>query len=148
MRKLLFASTSAIAIAVGVPAYAADLPAKAPAMMAPAAIPFTWTGLYVGAHVGWGNSHVNSQGIDSTGFTAFNTGSANVSGLVFGGQLGYNWQFAPQWIVGVEGMISGSSFNGFAYPPACCFFWAKVDALASITGRLGWTPFDPRQMLY
>src|SRR5262245_50823913 len=98
MRKLLLASTSVIAVASAVPAYAADLPAKAPAMVAPAPIPFTWTGLYVGAHVGYGYSKFTNQGFTDSGFpTSFNTGSASTSGVIFGGQLGYNWQFAPQW---------------------------------------------------
>jgi outer membrane immunogenic protein len=149
MRTLLLASASVIAIASAAPASAADLPAKAPAMVAPMAIPFSWTGLYVGAHVGWGNSHLNVQGFLPSGTpTSFNTGSANVSGSIFGGQLGYNWQFAPQWVIGIEGMFAGSGMNGFSYPAACCFMWSKVDALASVTGRLGWTPYDPRQMVY
>lgn len=149
MRKLLFASTSAIAIAVAAPALAADLPTKGPAVMAPAVIPFSWTGLYVGTHVGWGNSRMDIQGFDSAGLpTVFNTGSTDVSGVIFGGQIGYNWQFAPQWIVGVEGQIAGTSMTGFNYPAACCWMHSKVDALASVTGRLGWTPFDPRTMIY
>lgn len=149
MRTLLLASASVIAIASAAPANAADLPRRAPAVMAPVEMPFSWTGLYVGAHVGWGNSHLNIQGINDSGsLTDFNTGSTNVNGTVFGGQLGYNWQFAPQWVIGIEGQIAGTSLTGFNYPEACCWMHSKVDALASVTGRLGWTPFDPRGMIY
>jgi outer membrane immunogenic protein len=150
MRKLLLASASAIAIASVAPAYAADLPTKGP-IMAPIAapIPFTWTGLYVGANVGWGNSRFKTQGFLSDGDpTSYNTLSSNVSGLIFGGQLGYNWQFAPQWVLGIEGQIEGSSMNGFGLQNGCCQLWAKTDALASVTGKLGWTGWDPRQMIY
>jgi outer membrane immunogenic protein len=148
MKKLLLASASVIAIASAAPAQAADLPSRAPAMIAPAPPPFSWTGLYVGAHVGWGTSHFSSQGHASDGDPqTTGTGTANVSGSIFGGQLGYNWQFAPQWILGVEGSISGSGMNGFTNAHDSQI-WGKVDRLASVTGRLGWTPWDPRTMLY
>lgn len=31
---------------------------------------------------------------------------------VFGGQVGYNFQLAPLWVVGVEGDASGSGLRG------------------------------------
>ena len=104
MKKLLLASASVIAIATAAPALAADLPSRAPAYVPAAPPPFSWTGLYLGAHVGWGTVHYNTLGFLSDGDpTSYNTGSANVHGSIFGGQLGYNWQFAPQWVIGVEG---------------------------------------------
>ena len=38
--------------------------------------------------------------------------------------------------------------NGFANNVGCCQMWANVDTLASVTGRLGWTSWDPRTMIY
>ena len=154
MKNLLLASVSVIAVASAVPVLAADLPTKAPMMMAPAPAPFSWTGLYLGAHVGWGQTNYNTQGFASDGDpTSYNTGSATVSGGIFGGQLGYNWQFASAWVIGVEASISGSGMNGFqntgdGFGAGCCQMWAKVDSLGSITGRLGWAGWDPRQMIY
>ena len=62
MKNLLLASVSVIAVVSAVPVLAADLPTKAPMMMAPAPAPFSWTGLYLGAHVGWGQTNYNTQG--------------------------------------------------------------------------------------
>ena len=54
MKKLLFAATAAGALAA--PAQAADLPVKAPPVVAAAV--YSWTGFYIGGHVGyaWGRS--------------------------------------------------------------------------------------------
>ena len=51
MKRILLIGTSIVALAV--PAMAADLPVKAPPMMAPAPV-FTWTGFYVGINGGYG----------------------------------------------------------------------------------------------
>ena len=63
--------------------------------------PFSWTGFYVGTHLGYGWSDVDWQ---ETG-PAFN-GSHDGSGVLAGGQIGYNWQ-AGRFVYGVEGDISG-----------------------------------------
>ncbi|MDE2284132.1 MAG: porin family protein [Hyphomicrobiales bacterium] len=147
LRTSLLATAALAALSVAaIPAEAADMDImKAP----PPAPAFSWTGLYLGVNAGWGNSHMSTQGFLPSGApTSFNTGSANVSGIIFGGQLGYNWQFAPQWVVGIEGGIDGTGMNGFDYPAGCCFMWSKVDALASVTGRIGFTGWDPRTMIY
>src|ERR1700733_12295384 len=107
MRKLLLASASAVVIAGA--ANAADMPMKAPA---PPPAAFSWTGCYVGGHVGWGwgrstfrdhstenivatnpsGTSVNiSQGlIDS--FSHQRTAGVDQSGGIFGGQLGCDYQ--------------------------------------------------------
>jgi RadC-like JAB domain len=57
--------------------------------------------------------------------TALATGSQglNPSGFIGGGQVGYNYQFAPSWVVGIEADIQGiagsnpsSSFSGSGIP--------------------------------
>jgi outer membrane immunogenic protein len=151
MKTLFLAGVSAVAIASLAPAHAADLPMKAPV----AAVEyFSWTGLYVGVHAGWGQSKLSdTQGYLPSGApTSYNTGfNTNVSGNLFGGQLGYNYAFSPAWLVGIEGSVSGPGMNGFDYTVPyqnCCFMWSKVDVLSSVTGRLGWSGFDPRAMVY
>jgi outer membrane immunogenic protein len=50
MKKLLLAGTALGGLALAGPALAADLPVKAPPVVAPAV--FSWTGCYIGGHVG------------------------------------------------------------------------------------------------
>ena len=66
MKKL--ANIVAIAGLVGTPAFAADLPVKAPPP--PPAPIYSWTGFYVGGNVGysWGNAHTDLTGLASTTF--------------------------------------------------------------------------------
>ena len=57
MRPLLLASVSIAALFIVSEANAADLAVKAPRpMMVPAPV-YSWTGCYVGGHVGWGWGH-------------------------------------------------------------------------------------------
>jgi outer membrane immunogenic protein len=78
-------------------ASAADLPRSNYYAPAPAAVPaaYNWRGFYAGLNAGyeWGN--VTNNGTDP-------------SGLVGGGQIGYNWQF-NQFVLGAETDIQGSS---------------------------------------
>jgi outer membrane immunogenic protein len=38
--------------------------------------------------------------------------SGNNSGFVGGAQVGYNWQFVPNFVLGVEGMLDGTAIRG------------------------------------
>ena len=76
-------------------------------MAAPA---FSWTGFYIGGNVGVGRS--------STTFTDEATAGPDIFGatgrhdtFVGGGQVGYNWQFNPNWVVGIEAAVSGGKFD-------------------------------------
>lgn len=117
-------------------AAAADIPMRAaPAYKAaPMAPAFSWTGFYVGAHVGgaWGNSEWT--------FPGFFDASINTAGFIGGGQAGYNWQI-NQIVFGIEGDISGSTIrdtvNGcFAVATQSCT--TRVDWTALLTARLGY----------
>jgi Ribbon-helix-helix domain len=77
---------------------------------APAPLP-SWTGLYIGVHAGAVWQNLSSGSInDPNGFNASGprTGGSALGG-VGGLQAGYNWQFAPAWVAGVEGDISWTS---------------------------------------
>src|SRR4029077_1131703 len=77
------------------------------------------------------------------------SGSNNLNGLVLsdysarlmgGLQAGFDWQFAPNWVIGVEGQYSwlgGNNLN--AVFPNGLAFNSDQRALASITGRIGYT---------
>ena len=90
MKRLLFGAAALIVFAS--PAMAADMPArtytKAPVYTPPQAI-YNWTGFYVGGHIGgaWAgdNSLVGSDGR-----------------FLGGVQGGFDYQFAPNWVMGVE----------------------------------------------
>ena len=120
-------------------ASAADLPArtysKAPAYIAPV---YNWTGIYIGGHLG---ASFNS----GTSFTPAIAGvpfteSGDDAGFLGGGQIGADYQFAPNWLVGIEGQISGLSNNERTVSnPVAGFFRDKNDWIASVTGRLGYT---------
>ena len=143
MKKFLLA-TSALAIAGS--ATAADMPARM-AVKAPivAAVPFTWTGCYVGGHAGygWGRENFNDP---LNNFTLAPNNDLGISseGAIVGGQLGCNYQVASNWVIGVEGMGAWTDIKGSQ--PDLVFggkntLSSKTEALASITGRVGYS-FD------
>jgi outer membrane immunogenic protein len=127
-----------------VSAFGADLevPLKAP-LVAP---PFTWTSCYAGVQAGggWGHTDLNdSAGIlsPSIGFTSASTG---VGGYVVGGQIGCDYQFAPNWVVGIEGAAAGGNIQGSAgvalpgIPGDTATFSEHTNLLTSVTTRVGY----------
>lgn len=120
IKRILLAGAGLAALGVA-SASAADLPrqmpAKAPAYVAPAA--YNWTGPYVGINGGYGFGGTHSG-----------------DGGVVGGTLGYNYQTGP-WVFGLEGdmnwtNISGSGTCGGA---ACS---TENHWLGTVRGRLGY----------
>jgi outer membrane immunogenic protein len=120
MKKLLLTTTALVAFAAVGSAGAADLPVKAPPIVAAPA--FSWTGCYVGAHAGYGwgrnkndfGAAVASGGTEEGTFfpAEFGPFNHNTSGGVAGGQLGCNKQFANNWVVGIEGELWWSGMKG------------------------------------
>jgi outer membrane immunogenic protein len=134
MKKFLLTTVALATLGATAPTLAADLGArpyynKAPAYAAPI---YNWTGFYIGGHIGGAFASSNSfNGL------VLSDHSARLMGGV---QAGADWQLAPNWVVGVEGQYSwlgGDNFNA-AFPGG---FVYKNDqrAIASITGRVGWT---------
>jgi outer membrane immunogenic protein len=129
MKKFLLATVAFVALGATVPALAADLPArtrtytKAPAYAAPI---YNWTGFYIGGHIGGAFAGSNSLG-DSSRFLG-------------GVQGGYDYQFAPNWVLGVEAQYSwmSSNNNGVLFPGGT-LVTSNSDQLGSVTGRLGYT---------
>jgi outer membrane immunogenic protein len=155
MRKLLLAGTAVAVVMAAGSAGAADL-SRPVYKAAPPPIPiFSWTGWYVGVHVGgaWGTKEW-SDPVVFDGFTtfAFNDTTINnygVNGFLGGLQIGYNYQTGP-WVWGVEAQASWAGIRG---SDACPFFFAgkstcrtNVDALGSFAVRFGGT--IDRAMLY
>lgn len=104
--KVLELIVIACIAAVASAANAADLPVKAPPRQAVA--PFSWTGVYVGGHAGYG--WADKDWVDPAG-PPFNAGSHTATGWLAGFQAGANYQFT-NWVIGVEGQYSWARFRG------------------------------------
>ncbi|MBX9760460.1 MAG: outer membrane beta-barrel protein [Beijerinckiaceae bacterium] len=120
MRRLLLGSAALTAMSVA--AFAADLPARGPAV-APAPVYvapiFTWTGFYVGLNAGVGFNSGNDRGVRAysvngqyqnevdnlnDALASVNRDSSN-AGFTGGAQIGYNWQFGAM-VLGLEADIN------------------------------------------
>lgn len=123
----------AVFAALAGPAFAADMPArpyaKAPAYSAPAVV-YNWTGFYVGGHLGGA-------------FAGENNLQSNDARFLGGVQAGFDYQFAPNWVLGAEAQYSwlsgGSNNNGVIFPAGTLVTGRTADQIGSVTGRLGYT---------
>jgi outer membrane immunogenic protein len=138
-----FAVAVATAAALATQAIAADLGGARRAGQAPPPPPiieeapsFTWSGLYVGVHAGYGWTDVDWQEVP-----AFN-GSHDGDGWLAGAQAGYNWQ-SGRFVYGLEADISSLWVDG---GNACCSH--DMSWLYSVRGRLGITGYDNRTLFY
>ncbi len=128
MKKILLSTVAFVGFAAG--ALAADLPARtmAPAPAPVMAVPvFTWSGFYIGAHVGYGFSDDNDFRFNDTltttgvggpfvvapagGGNFFNAGrGGSTEGVLGGGQIGFNVQTGI-FVFGVEADVSVTDFD-------------------------------------
>jgi len=135
-----------MSLCIGSSVYAADMPVKSAMQAAPIPAAYNWTGLYLGAHVGGGWGH--AQSTTTSANANFPAGVLQVpfdqGGILGGGQAGFNWQFAPQWVIGVEGEYSKTSIHGTTSEPAALIAgrtvstFHDIDNIASVSGRLGY----------
>ncbi len=132
MKKFLLGTVALVAFAA--PAAAADLAArsytKAPAYVPPAPI-YNWTGFYIGGHIG--GAFVGDDSI-AAGATR-NNNAAFLGGV----QGGYDWQFAPNWVLGVEAQYSWLDRNTSPVNVGGVWFSDNQKGLGSVTGRIGYT---------
>jgi outer membrane immunogenic protein len=131
MKNALLASVATLATISAFSAFAADLPSrKAAPVYAPP--PPMWTGFYAGLNAGYNfgtNRNSYSQNwagnwVDDLGFgflpgtAALATGASasnTQSGFIGGGQVGYNYQYGSNVVLGVEADIQGSGIRGASY---------------------------------
>jgi outer membrane immunogenic protein len=161
MKRIVVAMLAGVAAAGGLyqSASAADLAVKA---LPPAPALPSWTGFYIGVHAGaaW-QSTPDWTFSDPFGFfttTNVNSGGNAALGAVGGIQAGYNWQFAPAWVAGVEGDISWASLsdhrtvgplvNAVGLAGANVSMSANTEWLSSVRGKLGFTGWFNNTMLY
>ncbi|MCX5577085.1 outer membrane protein [Kaistia terrae] len=117
MKFILRSATMASVLVLGVVgAHAADLTYEPVPVAAPEV--FNWTGFYIGVHGGVaagdfkypGDITVNDDGDI---FSIANGELEQDASGGFGGvQVGYNWQFNQNWVVGIEADIAASSYEG------------------------------------
>jgi outer membrane immunogenic protein len=151
MHKLLTAGIALLALGLNAPAQAADMPVK---YVAPAPV-FTWTGCYVGVHIGykWGTSKQTYGGTyDGVPYPyppvgTDLTGNYDVNGPVGGIQGGCNYQ-TGNWVWGVEVDGGWSSASGQAqlrndfafgeFQSPYHLYTTNERWLATARARLGW----------
>jgi outer membrane immunogenic protein len=158
MRNKLISCLAGVAFsfAAGGLAGAADMAVKAPPPAPVPAAVYSWTGFYIGVHAGaaWGlqnDPNFSQTPNGGVGFNpiSFGNNTTHVSGI--GGlQGGYNWQFAPAWVLGVEGDISWASLKNDFSPRAfggaggnyVLIMNSKLDWLSSVRGRIGYVAYN------
>lgn len=133
MRKFTALGAALAVLGFATAASAADLPNRAYTKAPPMVAAYNWTGLYVGVNLGGAWSSAGSN---------FGEGS----GVVGGGQIGYNWQpVGSPLVLGLEADIQGTSLKNSATVGAITGE-AKVPAFGTVRARVGYA-FD-RVMLY
>src|ERR1700730_14308860 len=155
------------------PAIAKDKaePLYTPSALVPVA---SWTGFYAGVNAGggWGTKQIDNR-VTNTGcfvavlfncrfFTGFRDDilpgqfATHPHGFIGGGQIGYNYLFAPNWVAGLETDFQGANLRGKADANnaipvlgAPGSFYAagasgsqEIDWFGTLRARLGWLPVN------
>jgi outer membrane immunogenic protein len=139
MKKLLLSSIALVALTGS--AVAADMAVKAPPP-APLPVIYNWSGFYIGANGGWGQSH---NCVDFNNFVTpgglLVTGDAcrDRSGGLVGGQVGYRWQ-SNQFVFGLEaqGDWADLSNTRVSLLNPTLSTRVKTDGIGLFTGQIGW----------
>lgn len=130
-------------------ALAADLPIAPP----PPPPMFTWTGFYLGVNVGLaGDRFVYPFTIVAPVIASAASGSASItsSGIIGGGQVGFNWQLANNIVLGLEADFDGAAIRGKVTAnaagilggvvPIAANFQAgsRIDYIGTVRARVGY----------
>ena len=141
--KNTFLASAAVATLLAVPAQAADMPIKAPAQVA---MTSSWSGFYIGAHVGYGYA-VTAVNAPDLALTSRIIGAGS-KGFVAGGLGGYNYMLSSRWVGGIE--IDGS-WQDIKTKATLLNFEGEIkgsmDWSASVRARLGFL-VTPSMMLF
>lgn len=163
MFRLALTSSCALFWAGAAPA--ADLPRPAPPA-APTITPYHWTGFYLGLSAGYGFTQDKTtatgsrliQRVIQVGESpaVFHTGT---NGLTGGGQVGFNYQFTPYLVAGIEADYHFANLQGRedvsrqrVFPPlrpepVVSRVSAGLHSLGTVRARLGFTPVE-RLLVY
>src|SRR3954466_15665070 len=137
MNKLLLATIGFVALSG--PAMSADMAARPYKAPPPIVAPiYDWTGFYIGANGGWGESHSCVDFLNAAG-VAFAQGCRDRSGGLIGGQIGYRWQ-ASQWVFGLEAQGDWADFSSsrISLLDPTLSTRVKTDGIGLFTGQIGY----------
>ncbi|MCP8940091.1 porin family protein [Alsobacter sp. SYSU M60028] len=148
-----FLTAAGVLSAAFTPAIAADLPVRtAPAAPVMTLAPYNWTGFYAGVNAGFVSADTSGTGYNPGGPTgacwsfdcSFST-SDSTTGVLLGGQLGYNFQ-SGAFVFGVEGDLGWTNANSSGVTQTYTYAKTGLDALGTLRLRLGYA-FD-RVLVY
>lgn len=145
LKRSLAALTATAALAASaISATAADLPVRAPAIApAPVFVMSSWTGFYVGGHLGWGNHDGNLTAFTPfNGFAGFPVSGLASDGVIGGVQAGYNHQMGSI-VVGLEGDFSVASLSARSNRNLPGTWWtSSANWFGTVAPRLGFALGD------
>lgn len=98
-----------------------------------------WSGFYAGINGGYASTMADHlAGVNSS--TGQN--DLTLTGGLFGGQIGYNWTSASQFVFGIEGTFNAGNVTGSCTSPDCHPSQAPstshtLNSLATLSARIG-----------
>lgn len=141
MKRFNLAFATLFALTLGQAAHAADIPARMLTKAPAAVVGFSWTGLYIGGHVGggWNRNAWTDVGVGAL------IGANTASGVLAGGQLGYNHQVGA-WVFGIELDASWADLTGQHQDPIFSLIaptgleqhHIRTDFIGTATARIGY----------
>lgn len=131
-------------------ASAADMPVKAARPAPPPVVVYNWTGCYIGGNVGGGWADTGQTRVTRLGVPALaDYGSSEGSDFVGGGQIGCDYQFGGNWVIGIQGMYDYARIESSHILPAFPTFtmFNTTKDIWTVTGRVGYL-FAPQLLGY
>jgi hypothetical protein len=105
--------------------------------------PITWSACYLGGNIGagWDRFSAGEVGFAGAPTPFVDYGSNTGSSFIGGGQVGRDYQFAPNWVIGIQGNAEFGNISSSnpiaAFPSVTAVF--KPKNAETLTGRLGYT---------
>lgn len=96
----------------------------------PAPVPYTWTGVYIGANAGYASTM-----LDETVSAGGGSGSENISGFVGGAQIGANYQIGAM-VLGFETDFDGAAITK-SITAGIASSTEQIPWIATFRGRAG-----------
>jgi len=140
----VFGNSAVLAADLARPIYS-----KAPVI---AQAPASWGGCYLGGNLGagWDSTHTDGLALAGVPFPSpFDYGSSRGSGFIGGGQIGCDYQFASNWVVGLQGKADFgpiNSSNPVAIIPGITADY-RLKNTEDVTARIGYA-FGPSVLAY
>jgi outer membrane immunogenic protein len=156
--KLIISAAVAMSAILGIGmASAADMAPAPRAYTKAPAVPVTtynWTGCYVGGNTGgaWAQKSAAETGNSGHGpfLPPIDAGSLTFNGWAYGGQIGCDYQFNGNLVVGVRGMWDGSDLKGSAgwpaFPVGDLYSNHSINSFGTVVGKIGFLPYPTLEL--